>query len=185
MRSLSPIGGLSGSEFELVNLCHENLDIIKEKNPALVIIDSSNADLIDEVNFSKSIRISEHEINPDADIFVPAGFPARETLKTLQFAIEQYQLKAQAVNMQNTLEIEQQRLKQLTDIGIALSQEKNLGKLLKKILDESQELSNCDAVSLFLVNRENSEQHELVFKLAQNTSIKNLNFEEKHFPNHL
>jgi HD-GYP domain-containing protein (c-di-GMP phosphodiesterase class II) len=150
-------------------------------NIDIVISDYSLKTYLPKINDCPCIHITEHQLNSDADLFVPIGFPLKETLKTIQFAIEQHGLKVQTSTIRNTLEVEQQRLKQLTQIGIALSQEKNLGRLLKKILDEAQSLSNCDAVSLFLIDQTNPKNPQLVFKLAQNTS-KKLDFVEKRFP---
>jgi HD-GYP domain-containing protein (c-di-GMP phosphodiesterase class II) len=148
---------------------------------AIVISDYSVKKYLPQIKRCACIHITEYQLNTDADLFIPVGFPIKETIKTIQFAVEQYGLKSQTTSIQNTLEIEQQRLKQLTQIGIALSHEKNLGRLLKKILDEAQLLSNCDAVSLFLIDKNDKKDPQLVFKLAQNTS-KKLDFEEKHFP---
>ncbi|MBF0265548.1 MAG: GAF domain-containing protein [Gammaproteobacteria bacterium] len=149
---------------------------------SIIVLDSSNIGFLKHVEYRSAIKISEHEIYQEADLFVPLGFPHKETLRTIQFAIEQIQLQNQSDVLKNTLSIEKHRLKQLTEIGIALSQEKNLGRLLKKILNESQTMSDCDAVSLFLVDKADKEFPQLVFKLAQNTSIPHLAFEEKRFP---
>ncbi len=65
----------------------------------------------------------------------------------------------------------------LVEVGIALSVEQNLDKLLAKILSEGRRLACCDAASLFLVDRSDEKQPRLSFKLTQNASVP-VSFEE-------
>ena len=58
---------------------------------------------------------------------------------------------------------------QLTQIGISLSMEKDVNKLLDKILKESMSITNSDGGSLYVVSEE-SDKKELVFKIAKNFS---------------
>ncbi len=60
----------------------------------------------------------------------------------------------------------QTQLKELNEIGIALSSEKNLESLLNKILKEVRKFTNADAGSLYIKDKNN-----LVFKVAHNDSI--------------
>ncbi|MFK5892305.1 MAG: HD domain-containing phosphohydrolase [Pseudomonadota bacterium] len=172
---------LTRSQCNLYKLNDCTMGELINGNISIVISDFSTKQYLSKINACQCIHITEHQLSSEADLFVPIGFPLKETIKTIQFAIEQHGLRLQNNTIRNTLEVEQQRLEQLTQIGIALSQEKNLGRLLKKILDEAQNLSNCDAVSLFLIDRSDKKNPQLVFKLAQNTS-KKLDFEEKRFP---
>ena len=41
-------------------------------------------------------------------------------------------------------------LREIVDIGIELTTEKNKNRLLEKILKTAMEISNCDAVNLYL-----------------------------------
>ena len=59
----------------------------------------------------------------------------------------------------------------LTQIGVALSAEKDINRLLEKILAEARALTNADGGTLYLMS-ENSE--ELHFAIVQNESL-NLN----------
>jgi HD-GYP domain-containing protein (c-di-GMP phosphodiesterase class II) len=61
----------------------------------------------------------------------------------------------------------QNQIKELNDIGIALSSEKNLDTLLYKILLEIRKFANADAGSLYI-----REGDELIFKVTQNDTIK-------------
>ena len=53
--------------------------------------------------------------------------------------------------------------------------------LLRKILNEGQDIACCDAASLFLINKINDRERDLVFKLTQNDSM-DFPFEELRFP---
>ncbi len=70
-------------------------------------------------------------------------------------------------------------LHELTRIGVALSTERDLLTLLEMILTQARRLSNADAGSLYLVERdEEGHPQQLRFKLAQNHTLPNLPFKE-------
>ena len=96
---------------------------------------------------------------------------------------EVYQLK-QKLQSQN------QELRQLNDIGIALSVERDPDALLEMILRKSREITNSDAGSLYLVETRNDVEEvetnyfankQLRFKLAQNDSVR-ISFKESVMP---
>jgi HD-GYP domain-containing protein (c-di-GMP phosphodiesterase class II) len=64
---------------------------------------------------------------------------------------------------------QQKRIKQLTEIGLALSAEKNISKLLEMILDEARDLSNADAGTLYIVD---DDKMHLCFEIMQNDTMK-------------
>ncbi len=59
------------------------------------------------------------------------------------------------------------QIRQLSDIGIALSSEKNLDKLLEMIVDEARDFAHADAGTLYII-----EDDALKFKILQNDSMK-------------
>ena len=64
----------------------------------------------------------------------------------------------------------ERHLKELNQIGASLSTEKNLDRLLEKILLKTREITAADSGSLYLIER--SDQAEQIrFKLAQNDSV--------------
>jgi len=66
-------------------------------------------------------------------------------------------------------------LTELTQIGVALSNERNLLTLLEKILTQARRISDSDAGSIYLVERgEDGQATGLKFKLSQNFSLPNL-----------
>src|SRR5262249_44981447 len=78
-----------------------------------------------------------------------------------------------------------QELTELNKIGVALSAERDINKLLELILLKSREITDADAGSLYLVKRgkdENStEDDQLSFELTQNDSVL-VNFEKFPMP---
>ncbi len=69
----------------------------------------------------------------------------------------------------------------LSAIGIALSAEKDLEKLLGMVLNEGRKLAKCEGASLYLIEKNSQGENELVFKLTQNSKIF-FDFEEVRFP---
>ena len=59
--------------------------------------------------------------------------------------------------------------KKLNQIGIALSSEKNILKLLEMILGESRDLTNCDAGTFYRINKN---KKKLLFTVVHNDSMK-------------
>jgi len=82
--------------------------------------------------------------------------------------------------LQSRLELQNQELRQLNDIGIALSAERDPDELLEMILRKSREITLADAGSLYLVEHQNGmpedatnyfANKQLRFKLAHCDSI--------------
>jgi HD-GYP domain-containing protein (c-di-GMP phosphodiesterase class II) len=81
-----------------------------------------------------------------------------------------------------TMAEEHQLIQQLLEIGQALSGSHNLEDLLQLILTGSRQMTASDAGSIYLIDRTNEQQPELVFKIAQNDSIPNLRLRESRMP---
>jgi HD-GYP domain-containing protein (c-di-GMP phosphodiesterase class II) len=62
-----------------------------------------------------------------------------------------------------------EHLKSLTQIGTALSAERNIGRLLEMIVDEARSFTNADGGTLYIVDEE---RRMLRFGIAQNDSLK-------------
>ena len=83
----------------------------------------------------------------------------------------------------NAKEQEQRRYQELTEltrVGVALTTERDLTKLLEMILSQARRITNSDAGSLYLAVREidGGPPKKLRFKVAQNFSLPNLPFSE-------
>ena len=116
-----------------------------------------------------------------ADFLVPRSWSEVFTLKALEGAARELKLMRMRHSLREELDHEHEKIFELTRIGLALSAEKDLDRLLTMILTEGRKWACCDAVSLFLVESgENNDPH-LLFKLTQNDSV-DFPFKEQRFP---
>jgi HD-GYP domain-containing protein (c-di-GMP phosphodiesterase class II) len=175
------------------DLKHQHIQFAQVKSPdelahypsSIVIFD---ADFLKIANFelwkqasAHCLTISEQHLGLDTDLLLPTNFPRQESIKLLSFACQQLLMQNKFHESNNLINAEHSRISQLNEISIALSKENHLGTLLKKILQESQNLSDCDAVSLYLINREDEDNPELVFKLTYNDTL-DFKMQEQSFP---
>lgn len=162
-------------------LCSEKVTcILLEKG--LVIPDSTSALFIDlsEVYVPESIKTSFHGL-----IFTTNDQEYSDGIFHSNLSIEEWRRCLRLVRKFSEQSIQlrqQQKLNhEMTQIGIALSSEKELSKLLSMILEEGRSLANCEAASLYLVDRSDKENPFLKFMLFQNERL-DVPFEEKTFP---
>ncbi len=78
-------------------------------------------------------------------------------------------LKSVIIEVKHYAEDQIKHIKQLTSIGLALSAEKNISKLLEMIVDESRDLSNADGGTLYIVDDDKKYLH---FEIMQNDTMK-------------
>ncbi len=120
-----------------------------------------------------------------ADDSVYFDLPEDPSPATLANAVKRaYQFlyqKLRADQLERQLSDRTQELRQLSEVGIALSAERDHSVLLTTILSKARELSRSDAGSLYLLD-EDEGQKVLRWKLAQNDSIDVMSFEEKVLP---
>ncbi len=115
-------------------------------------------------------------------------------LKALSLALmnaRQFLLTKTELNrLKQTLQLQNQELRELYDIGIALSAERDYDTLLQMILLRSRQITHADAGSLYLVEprpdiaEDESDffaNKQLRFKLAHNDSVK-ISFQETVMP---
>jgi len=62
----------------------------------------------------------------------------------------------------------QDQIKHLIQIGVALSGEKNINRLLEIVVEEARELTNADAGTLYIMSDDETELH---FAIVQNISL--------------
>ncbi len=98
--------------------------------------------------------------------------PARLRLK-LERAVELVHSRRAIRQLESALGRKGEELSVLNRIGVALSAERDIEKLLELILSKSREITDADAGSLYLVQRKaDGEGHELLsFELAQNDTV--------------
>lgn len=78
-------------------------------------------------------------------------------------------LKSVIIEVKHYAEDQIKHIKQLTSIGLALSAEKNISKVLEMIVDESRDLSNADGGTLYIVD---DDKKHLRFEIMQNDTMK-------------
>src|SRR5438477_7020290 len=120
-----------------------------------------------------------------ADDSVYFDLPEEPSPATLANAVKRaYQFlyqKLRADQLERQLSDRTQELRELSEVGIALSAERDHSVLLTTILSKARELSRSDAGSLYLLDELDGEK-VLRWKLAQNDSIDVMSFEEKVLP---
>ena len=104
---------------------------------------------------------------------IPESPSAPELLKALKHAYQFLYQKCRAETLQR-------QLREVSQVGIALSNERDHSVLLTKILSKARELSRADAGSLYLLDEMGGGQ-VLRWKLAQNDSV-DVDFEERVLP---
>src|SRR5256885_1730683 len=106
------------------------------------------------------------------------GTQATSSMQTLT-PVDSEKLRADQLERQ--LAERTRELRELSEVGIALSTERDHSVLLTTILSKARELSRADAGSLYLLDEVDGEK-VLRWKLAQNDSIKVGAFEEMVLP---
>ena len=89
--------------------------------------------------------------------------------------------KIRADQLEKQLADRTRELREVGEVGIALSAERDHSVLLTTILSKARELSRSDAGSLYLLDQSDSGP-VLRWKLAQNDSIEGISFEERNLP---
>jgi len=103
------------------------------------------------------------------------GIALRNIFRSL--ALEKGQIEAQQ-DLKESLE----ELKELHQIGIALSAERNIDKLLGLIVERARYITRSDAGSLYIIEEgEGNQPRWMRFKIAQNDSL-NISFSEFTLP---
>lgn len=105
-----------------------------------------------------------------SDLVVPVDAAVAPLTSVLTHALSVFELNEAARAAGNDIALRRHRTRQLTDIGIALSAERDPAKLLATILAEARRLGNCDAGSLYLIDDVDGERR-LHFKVAQNDTV--------------
>jgi HD-GYP domain-containing protein (c-di-GMP phosphodiesterase class II) len=111
---------------------------------------------------------------------LPENPPSPVLLNVLKRGYQFLYQKQRADQLERQLGERTRELREVSEVGIALSTERDHSVLVTKILSKARELSRSDAGSLYLLDEENGER-VLRWKLAQNDSI-DVDFEERVLP---
>ncbi|MBV1911109.1 MAG: GAF domain-containing protein [Kangiellaceae bacterium] len=125
-----------------------------------------------QLSFSKNIL---------GDIQIVRPFSFQQFQTAFSAAIEFHQTKSSLRDIEKQHLIVSKERKNLSAIGVALSAEKDLNKLLGMVLKEGRGLGKCEGASLYLIEKNEAGENELVFKLTQNSKI-SFDFQEVRFP---
>jgi HD-GYP domain-containing protein (c-di-GMP phosphodiesterase class II) len=111
--------------------------------------------------------------------------PGRIRLR-LDKALDAIHNRRVIAQLESALARKGEELHELNKIGVALSAERDINKLLELILAKSREITAADAGSLYLVERGKERKatadDQLRFELAQNDSLPPQQFEKKKMP---
>lgn len=125
-------------------------------------------------------QASVNSVHKNSDFLLPPGVPVTVLRHVMKQAVCQLELTRQNAQYISQVLHEQEQFQRLMDIGLALSAEQDHQTLLERILTEARRFGECDAASIFLVDRQ-TEEPELVFKLTQNDTLA-IDFTEQRFP---
>ncbi len=119
------------------------------------------------------------------DVLVRPVTPVR-LIRKLERAMDAVGNRRVILQLERAVTRKAEELGELNKIGVALSAERDIKRLLELILSKSREITGADAGSLYLVEREkqtgNGNGDLVRFKLPQNDSVSVADFEEYTMP---
>lgn len=165
-------------QLEISNTPPENYHI---KDYAAVIVSPQVVQLDITSNENKRFFVLSFSATVSADIQISKPFSCTQFTSALAAAIEFHKTKSNLRKVEKQHLIVSKERKNLSAIGVALSAEKDLEKLLGMVLKEGRGLGKCEGASLYLMDKNEQGEPELVFKLTQNSKI-SFDFQEVRFP---
>lgn len=150
--------------------------------PAAVVLDRqlASSTTISELReaLPNVVFIARSELTRDVEF--PLSGDIDTQLRLIKTACELFATRSQAHEYREMAASAEADLTRLTDIGVALSAERDLDKLLERVLEAAQDTACCDAASIYLLD-DKVDPAELVFKLTRNDSLE-IAFKEDRFP---
>lgn len=117
-----------------------------------------------------------------APIFLTAPVGARQLLAALKAAFREATTRAEIVRSRAEVAARSREITELTQIGVALTTERNYDVLLEMILTQARRITQSDGGSLYLVEGREGPSPKVRFKLAQNDSVPKAPFVEFTMP---
>jgi HD-GYP domain-containing protein (c-di-GMP phosphodiesterase class II) len=99
-----------------------------------------------------------------------------EAASALRVAFRLSAARLGAARMEMELARTRSELRELAAVGMALMTERDLDRLLEKIVSKARQLTGSDAGSLYLIERGDDGEHRMRFNLAQNDTLKDVPF---------
>jgi len=109
---------------------------------------------------------------PDGEFFtvMPRHSPKTYMVRAVTAAFENIEMAARDRALREELARSEREMEELNQIGVALSAERDITRLLNLILLKCREVTTADAGSLYLVESAGENEQRLRFKLTQNDS---------------
>jgi HD-GYP domain-containing protein (c-di-GMP phosphodiesterase class II) len=162
----------------------KSLEDVSKSQPAVIVLDEtmlSSGSVQDYRSVANGgVLMASPELSIEAELPVPINSNQETIIRLVNIACELFINRRSAAEAKLIARTVESDLTKLTEISVALSAERDTNKLLTRILDAAQNISMCDAVSLFLLDRE-PDVPELVFKMTRNDSVETT-FYEQRFP---
>ena len=161
----------------------DSLEALVDFEPSVIVAD---APMLSDIGL-KAIRealphcpiMATTAVSMEVEFPIPDPVSADNLFSLLRTACELRASRIYAEQAQKTAAAAESDLTKLADVSVALSAERDLSLLLKKILESAQDISFCDAASLYLLD-DKVDPNELIFKLTLNDSLDNP-FREQRF----
>lgn len=151
---------------------------LKESSPLLKV--NASCFLLAVASDEELSTLSPVVINSAGTIISPHSPPIL-IRKRVYNVIDLFEMRATTETTQVSLREKTNIMKELNQIGIALSSQRDPQKLLNMIVEKAMELTNSDAASLYLVEKDEQGTSRLRFKYTKNFSIK-IGFQEFTMP---
>jgi HD-GYP domain-containing protein (c-di-GMP phosphodiesterase class II) len=132
-----------------------------------VLLVGANEDVI------RKLKVSEDTVTD----FCETSFSSQKFLNLLELVNLKQQIRQLRAERDNYFK----RLKELNNIGVALTTERDLLKLGELILQKSREITSADAGSLYIVEGDEETGKRLRFRISQNDSME-VDYEEFVMP---
>jgi HD-GYP domain-containing protein (c-di-GMP phosphodiesterase class II) len=110
----------------------------------------------------------------DISVALPVDASRAALAHLLQMAMENVTLKQDKRQLEEQARRQHRQFEELNRIGVALSAERDIGKLQEFILTTMRQLTNADGASLWLKTVGDDGQPKLFLASSQNTSIDNI-----------
>ena len=101
---------------------------------------------------------------------LPRRTPPEQVVRTIAAAFENIELSVRERSAREDLARAEREMEALNRIGVALSAERDITRLLSLILSKMREITAADAGSLYMVEKVSDREQRLRFKLTQNDS---------------
>jgi len=132
-------------------------------------------------SFPNALFVDSDASHESADFVLDANTPARLITQLLEHAEKFLRKNLKVHELVLDVGMRRQRMHQLNEISLALTDQMPQQSLLTTILTEARRIGGCEAGSLYLVEPDNVLGECLVFKLAQNDAV-DFPFEETRLP---